>query len=222
MQSKYLGYITLMVLAYGITINLVEVSWKDSVKLYFSGDKASYNSFMSNLYIYTGISTMVLIVFSQNLLSLFGWRIAASITPIVSLITGGLFFAFLIFKDSMTGICAIIGSTPAAMAMWLGLMQNISTKASKYSLFDPTKEMAYIPLDEESKIKGKAAIDVIGGRAGKSGGGVINMTVGKFFSGHAFTTAIASMTVLICLTWWWAVKKLSVEYDKKIKEKEGA
>jgi AAA family ATP:ADP antiporter len=177
---------------------------------------------MSNLYIYTGISTMVLIVFSQNLLSLFGWRIAASITPVVSLITGGLFFAFLIFKDSMTGICALVGSTPAAMAMWLGLMQNISTKAAKYSLFDPTKEMAYIPLDEESKVKGKAAIDVIGGRAGKSGGGVINMTFGKFLSGHSFTTAIASMTVLICLTWWWAVKKLSVEYDKKLKEKEGS
>jgi AAA family ATP:ADP antiporter len=96
-------------------------------------------------------------------------------------------------------------------------MQNISTKASKYSLFDPTKEMAYIPLDEESKVKGKAAIDVIGGRAGKSGGGLINMAVGKIFNGHAFTVAIASMTVVICLTWWWAVKMLSVEYDNKTK-----
>lgn len=220
MQSKYLGYITILVLAYGVTINLVEVSWKDSVKVYYGGDKNLYNSFMSNLYIYTGISTMVLIVFSQNLLSIFGWRIAASITPIVSLITGGLFFAFLIFKDSAAtaGICELMGTVPAAMAMWLGLMQNVSTKASKYSLFDPTKEMAYIPLDEESKVKGKAAIDVIGGRAGKSGGGVINMTVGKVLKGNNFTLAIASITVMICLTWWWAVKKLSVEYDKKIKE----
>jgi len=224
MQSKYLGYITILVLAYGITINLVEVSWKDSVKIYFSGDKGAYNSFMSNLYIYTGISTMILIIFSQNLISIFGWRIAASITPIVSLITGGLFFAFLIFKDFpfMAGTCALLGAAPAALAMWLGMMQNVSTKASKYSLFDPTKEMAYIPLDEESKIKGKAAIDVIGGRAGKSGGGIINMVIGKLFDGHLFTTVIGLVTGGICLTWWWAVKKLSVEYDKKLKEKESA
>ncbi|MBM3631894.1 MAG: NTP/NDP exchange transporter [Alphaproteobacteria bacterium] len=218
MQSKYLGYITILVLAYGITMNLVEVSWKDSVKAHFGSNKFDYNSFMSNLYIYTGVSTMVLIIFSQNLISIFGWRIAASITPMVSLITGGLFFAFLIFKDMsfMSSVCDMLGATAPALAMWIGLAQNVSTKSAKYSLFDPTKEMAYIPLDEESKIKGKAAIDVIGGRAGKSGGGVINMAIGKFFDGHTFTMMIGLVTGFICLTWWWAVQKLSGEYEAKL------
>merc|ERR1712138_56345 len=58
-------------------------------------------------------------------------------------------------------------------AVLLGAAQNVLSKATKYAVCDPTKEMSYVPLDQESKIKGKAAIDVVGARLGKSGGGLI-------------------------------------------------
>merc|ERR1711981_1433617 len=59
------------------------------------------------------------------------------------------------------------------LSVLVGTVQNVGTKATKYGMFDPTKEMAYIPLDAEQKTKGKAAIDVIASRMGKSGGSLI-------------------------------------------------
>ena len=77
-------------------------------------------------------------------------------------VTGLAFFALNIFSDFFAPVTAALGTTPLMMAVIVGAAQNILSKSSKYALFDPCKEMAYIPLDQDSKTKGKAAIDVIG------------------------------------------------------------
>jgi AAA family ATP:ADP antiporter len=66
-----------------------------------------------------------------------------------------------------------LGTTPLMLAVIIGAAQNIVSKGAKYALFDPCKEAAYIPLDSESKTKGKAAVDVVGGVLGKSGGSIV-------------------------------------------------
>ncbi|KAK6127954.1 hypothetical protein DH2020_038304 [Rehmannia glutinosa] len=84
-SKRYIRDLATLVVAYGISINLVEVTWKSKLKAQF-------------------------------------------------------------------------GMTPLLAAVYVGAMQNIFSKSAKYSLFDPCKEMAYIPLDEDTKVKGKAAI----------------------------------------------------------------
>ena len=44
-------------------------------------------------------------------------------------------------------------------------------------MFKPAEEMVYIGLDEESRTKGKAAIDVVGAQSGKSLGSILQQAL---------------------------------------------
>lgn len=172
-RSKYLGCIAILVMAYGIAINLVEVTWKDQLHHQYP-DYNQYQAFMGNFSFWTGIVTILITFFlGGSVVRKFGWGKTALIAPVMLLATGVAFFVFTIFQGSLGSAIAAIGTTPLFLAVGIGMFQNILSKSSKYSFFDPTKEMAYIPLGQEEKVKGKAAIDVVGARMGKSGGSLI-------------------------------------------------
>jgi AAA family ATP:ADP antiporter len=132
-----------------------------------------YSAFMGNFSSAMGTVTLFMMLIGRTIFQKFGWRTAAMVTPTMIGCTGLAFFLLNIFSGSMTPIANVLGTTPLMIAVLIGAIQNILSKSSKYSLFDPCKEMAYIPLDQESKTKGKAAIDVVGNPLGKSGGALI-------------------------------------------------
>eukprot|EP01026_Neomeris_dumetosa_P054964 TRINITY_DN49652_c0_g1_i1.p1 TRINITY_DN49652_c0_g1~~TRINITY_DN49652_c0_g1_i1.p1 ORF type:complete len:223 (-),score=50.22 TRINITY_DN49652_c0_g1_i1:169-837(-) len=110
---------------------------------------------------------------------------------------------------------ASLGLTPLMAAVLVGAAQNIFSKGSKYSLFDPCKEMAYIPLEDEVKTKGKAAIDVICNPLGKSGGALIQqfMIIG-FGSLAASTPYLAATLFLIVFAWLRAAMSLNKQFSE--------
>lgn len=213
LRSKYLGCIALLVISYGVSINLIEVTWKSQLKLAYP-DPNDYNSFMGMFSAFTGIATIFMILFiSSNVIRRLGWTFAALVTPAILLITGAAFFGFIIFRDSLTGVVGLIGSTPLMAAVIIGMIQNIASKSSKYSMFDPTKEMAYIPLDQESKVKGKAAIDVVGARLGKSGGSLMQQgLILALGSIAAMTPYIGVILFLIISVWMIAARSLGRQF----------
>jgi AAA family ATP:ADP antiporter len=220
-RSKYIGCLAILVIGYGIAINLVEVTWKGQLKLQYPNPN-EYQAFMGYFSFITGAVTILMMLFvGGNVIRRFGWKTGAMITPVVLLITGVGFFSFVIFRDSLTALIAMLGTTPLMLAVLFGTAQNIMSKSSKYSLFDPTKEMAYIPLDQESKVKGKAAIDVVGARLGKSGGSLVQQgLIVACGSLGAITPYVAVILFGIIFAWLYASNSLSKQFLKLNAEKE--
>ena len=213
--SKHLGFIALLVICYGISINLLEVQWKEQLKNYFAGDKKGMNAFMGTYSACTGILTIIFGWFlASQILRKFGWFFGAILTPATLLIVGIIFFV-LILGGRVDVIKSLIVN-PMAVAVFVGAGAIIITKATKYSLFDTTKEQAYIPLDIELKSKGKAAVEVAGGRLGKGSGAAIQSVICMIMGttvASSYTAIAFGIFIVVVLLWTFAVKGL----DKSIK-----
>lgn len=223
-RSPELGLIAILIMAYGVTINLVEVQWKNQLGLFYAGDKGGYNAFMGN---FSTLSGLFIILFGwlvgSNVLRRVSWFTAAVITPLAITVGGVIFFAFIFAREWVDFILQAMATNPIAAASFLGAGIVIVSKGIKYSLFDATKEMAYIPLDDELKTKGKAAVDVIGGRAGKAGGAFVQSNLQMVLAATALSTGANAVSItapyafivfaVICVLWLYAVKGLSKKVD---------
>lgn len=220
-NSKYLSCIAVIVVAYHLVIHMSEVLWKDQLaKLYPSA--SDYNIYMNNLTSMIGLFATITALFMAKIIDRFGWTRTALITPIMLAITCSGFFAFLLFKDhGAAAFTAMLGTTPLALAVFFGSSQNCLSKAAKYSVFDATKEMTFIPLSHECKLKGKAAIDGVGSRIGKSGGAIIYqgliMTVASVSATAPYVAGVLAVAIVL---WAIAVRSLGKQFNAIIAPKD--
>jgi AAA family ATP:ADP antiporter len=218
LSSKYLGYIAVLVLGYGVCMNLTGIMWKKQVQIQFPSP-LEYANFMSTFSFWIGVTTITLIFFLKGVVERFGWYRGALVTPTILLITIVPFFAFIFFQEWTSPVVAWMGVTPLMSAIIIGAIQQILSKSAKYSMFDPTKEMAYIPLDQESKVKGKAAVDVTGYSFAKACGGYISGALLIIFAAADLMTVapyLAMVVIGMIAFWYFAVKQLSVLYYRLI------
>lgn len=211
-RSKYLICIAAIVLAYNVAINLVEVVWKNQIKMAYP-DPSNFQAYMGHVTTWVGVvATFSAIFITGNVIRRFSWTTSAMIPAAVTLLTGAGFFAFILCQDA--GFAMPGGYTPMALALLLGSLQNIFTRASKYTFFDATKEIAFIPLNKESKLKGKAAIDGVGSRLGKSGGSVIHQGLLLFFTTISASTPFVAVIFLgVLVVWILAVISLGHKFN---------
>jgi AAA family ATP:ADP antiporter len=139
------------------------------------------------------------------------------------LITSVLFFTFIFYQDTLSPIMALYGATPLLLAVYISTFQQFMSKSCKYSLFDPTKEMSYIPLDPVLRSKGKAAVDVTGHLFSKASGGYFTGIILMVTAASDLMLIVPMLAIAVLLTlvlWVWAVTKLNKEYTAMTSEAE--
>jgi AAA family ATP:ADP antiporter len=200
-SSKYLLSLAIMVVAYGLSINLIEVTWKAHLKQLYP-NASDYQAFMSTLTTCVGVAALLTVLFiGGGCIRMFGWHFSSQLSPIIIGSTGLLFFFFVLLnKHFAIPTTFLFGLSPLAFLVFFGAFQNVISKVMKYSFFDPTKEMAFIPLDNESKIK-VGLIDLLGT------GSILSIT-------HLLTPIIAASI----FSWIVSVKYVNKEFVKKQKE----
>lgn len=219
-RSKYLLCIALIVLCYNLGINLVEVVWKNQIKQVYPNPN-DYNVYMGEVMTWMGVIATVISVFiTGNVVRKLPWVTSALITPVITLIAGIGFFYFSVFQNvGISWMPAVLGASPLLISVMLGSMHNCLTRACKYTVFDATKEISFIPLSRESRLKGKAAIDGVGSRIGKSGGSVIHQGLLILFSTVAASTPyVAGIFLIVVLIWVLSTISLGKQFDSLVAE----
>jgi len=206
-KSKELKAMFIMVFCYNTCIELTEVLWKGILRKTYS-NKSAYMSYMAKFSQTVGFISLLLQISASAIIRKIGWRWSASLTPLVMCTLAVPFFVSVM----LTNVGGSVRSVSLATALTIGTIQNIASKVTKYSLFDPCKEMAYIPLGPDAKTKGKAAVDVLGARLGRSMGSASQQVLVSFFGGGSILHCSPYLGTIYLLTvgyWMKAVRVLS-------------
>ena len=211
-KSWELKSMATMVICYNVCIELTEVLWKALLRRTYT-NKSAYMDFMATFSQTVGWVTVFMQLIASYIIRGLGWKGAALLVP---LSMGGLALWFF----SSVAAAEEAGDTMAT-ALLIGTLQNVVSKVTKYSLFDPCKEMAYIPLGPEAKVKGKAAVEVFGARLGRSIGSASQQLLVLASWGSGIIQCAPQLGILYCtalLFWSKSVLTLGQLFDVPRKE----
>jgi AAA family ATP:ADP antiporter len=216
-KSKYLWLMVVCSAAFGCSINLVEAVWKAKIKELYPTVN-SYAEFNGLYILWTGVTIIVMTIIGNNIMRNHNWFIAAIISPIIIMVTGIMFFVLVVFDTQILSLFDhVIVISPLVIAVLVGAVQNILAKGTKYSIWDSSMQMLYIPLDKELRTKGKAAVDVISSKFGKSSSGLLQSIIFTIIPTATFTSispVLMVMFTIICVLWIYAIRKIYFEYQK--------
>ena len=220
--NKIVCCMSICVLCYMFSINVVETIWKKKVFVYYrkvNNNPRGMNDMYNMVQIFIGLMSFVNSYITTKTLNR-SWIYTALIPPICVGVTGSIFFLNLIFLPTEGKIFGY--STLVLPVIW-GAINNVFSKSTKYTQFDSAKETAILHIPKQLRDGGKNAIDTMCGRLGKSLGGLTQMTLMTalvpkhliMVSGQEIITPFLTLLMLFTTTAWISsIAVASKEIDK--------
>ncbi len=213
-------YITILVVAYNIVYNLSDVLWTEQIRVRYP-NASDFNAYINEIASITGIfATISAVLLSGNVIRRYGWTVTAMITPLIWVVTSIGFFGCLLGSHHSVlsdVLGALFGVPMLTLALVFGSAQICLGRAAKYTVFDESKEIAFIPLPKEEQRKGKAVVDGIASRFGKSGGSILIQVLLVLCGELALTIPyVAAIFGIVILLWVYAVRGLGQLASKSI------
>ena len=214
-KSFYLVLLALIVIPYNISYSLTEVLWTSKLHQLYP-DPTQMSAYIGKVSSLTGVFSILFALFVyRQVIQQFGWTITALITPFIWLVTGAAFLLSIIFEENFFyQICiSFLGLSPLAFIVLIGAVQLSLGKASEYSLFDQTKEMAFIPLSPMEQRTGKVWIEGVVTRIGKLSGGLIYQILLSVSYRENLVVCILCIFLVVVFSWIISVRALGNHID---------
>lgn len=187
-KNPFVRHMVIMISSYGLLIGFYESIWKHYLEIYLI-TPIKYSQFMGTVSSITGILTIVMMICGSVWMKTLSWTGTALLTPLSMFGLGVLFYSS-ILSNSLQ----LISLTGAGLTIFV--------KGAKYALFDPCKEIAYIPMDDDIKTKGKANIEILCAPFGKSFSNfVLQLLMITCGSIEASVPIIGILYLMTCGTW---------------------
>jgi ATP:ADP antiporter, AAA family len=209
-SSRYLWLIMLIVFCYGMSANIIDIIWKNLLKNQYTTEH-EYSSFVGKFNIIFGFISVFVMLCGTYILRKFTWLTSALFTPFMGGVTGAIFLLSIIFKEDLLPLFYNFDNNILLMGVIMGSIQIMLFKSLNYTFVESTKEIAFIPLDRELKIKGKAAIDIIGGRFGKAFGAITQQLMFQCINPNLnnLTQEFLTLFIIIIAIWIFTVISLN-------------
>lgn len=225
-KSKQLRLLSWMVIADYIAYSLGEVIFLEVLKLQFPFP-SDYCNYMGYLGLGSGLLTFISsLLITPFVLQHCRWVVASLVTPICLLITEGLFFFFVRGKSLSSSWFGWNETEWVAVVVLLGSIQYCVCRGAKYTFFDASKEVAFVLMPDNERMKGKLIIDGLCARLGRGSASMMSIILIKV-SGGVIASSLATGIIAIGLGVSWVIStcKLGKQIDTNkfyVQNAEGA
>jgi len=208
--------VAVMLISFNIAYHIVDVIHNEYVRSVFATTPRVMNQYFNEVNKYLGICAIA-----------FSWLLSGSFVRRFGLASSLMLTPTLWLMLSLLDILSSYGYIPSISIYWhdsllpmnllsLSLILSMG-RAAKFTIFDTARDMSFLSLPQQEKRLGKAAVDGLTSRFGKTGGAwLVILIVGQTGQILASLVPLKAAIFIAYGLWFWAVITLIGHLPKDI------